>query len=260
MLNAYIIRYAEIALKGKNRNIFENKLVSNIKKILNKNNKKYDKIKKQFGRIIVYSKENLNCLKQVFGIASFSPAMITQNLEKDALKFYTGGAFRVSTQTVTKNHPLNSMEINKKIGELIVKEHNAKVNLKNYDCEIGIEIISKEIFLFNQRTKGLGGLPVGVEGKVGILVEDETSLVSAFLLMKRGCKITLFGKDINYQILNKFDDIKFETDAPKNILAIAANDNLNTLKNYEHNQTILRPLVCKSKEEIEELLMFIKNV
>ena len=71
----YIVRYAEIALKGKNRNFFEKKLARNIKECLKKNKIGYEKVVRLRNRIIIYSRENCDAVRNVFGISSLSKAI-----------------------------------------------------------------------------------------------------------------------------------------------------------------------------------------
>ncbi|HHI04210.1 MAG TPA: tRNA 4-thiouridine(8) synthase ThiI, partial [Candidatus Woesearchaeota archaeon] len=78
MEKVVVIRYSEIGLKGNNRIIFEKKLINNIKDCLKKNKIKYDKIQRLRGRIIIFAEQKLDCLKYVFGISSFSPALVVE--------------------------------------------------------------------------------------------------------------------------------------------------------------------------------------
>ena len=101
----YIIcRYGELALKGKNRFLFENKLISNIKACLEKNNMKYIKITKPPGRILIKTNSSCNSLKNIFGLVSFSQAISTNldlnEIKKIAFKFYKTPPFRISTQRI----------------------------------------------------------------------------------------------------------------------------------------------------------------
>ena len=104
--NTVLVRYAEIAIKGKNRARFENKLISNIKDCLNKNKVPYENVKRVRGRIIIFTNEDCNCIKNVFGISSISPSIkIKANLaaiNKTALNLYSKGSFRITAKRLTK--------------------------------------------------------------------------------------------------------------------------------------------------------------
>lgn len=193
MEKVVIIRYSEIGLKGNNRIVFEKKLISNIKDCLKKNKVKYKKIERLRGRIVIFTEEKLNCLKYVFGISSFSTALVIEpeinEIEKAVSKLIENkkfSSFRVSAQRLNKNFSLTSPEIERTIGSFICEKFSKKVSLKNFDLEVGIEILDYA-YIFTERVKGLNGLPVGVEGKVISLIEDENSLLASLLMMKRGC-------------------------------------------------------------------------
>ena len=255
----YIIRYGEIAIKGKNRHLFERFLVDNIKKMLLKYKLYFNKIERVYGRMILFSDDDCsNCLKNIFGIVSFSLALKSLDIN-EALKFYTGGSFRVSTQRISKDYPFTSQEMNEKIGGMIIKQTGAKVDLKNFDCEIGVEIIGKDFFFFNKRMKGLGGLPVGVEGKVGVYCEGKESLVAAYLIMKRGCEALFFGKNIDVSLLDKYTpyDQKISKNTPKNIVAIITQDTIKKLRKHDFKMTVLRPLIGLDDGQIKKLQNFI---
>jgi len=155
----YIIcHYGEIALKGKNRPFFENKLVKNIKKTLNK--EKIDFVKRIFGRIIIklnkrVEKEESEKFKNIFGVANFSPAVkVKQNIEaiqKEALNLLEKEdfkTFRITTKRAQKDFPLNSQEINEKVGAAVCKKLNKEVDLDNPDITCFIEIVQDLAFVY----------------------------------------------------------------------------------------------------------------
>lgn len=262
MFNCYIIRYSEIGIKGKNRIFFEKKLIRNIKDCLKKNNIKYNKILRLRNRIIVYSKDNCSCLKNVFGISSISPTIeINQTIEdikKTALSLYKKGTFRITSKRLDKKFKLTSEQLNKEIGAFIVKEKKAKVSLKNPNVEIGIELFNNKAYLFNQKISGLNGLPISTGGKVAVLLENKDSLLTAFLMMKRGCSITLIKKkDIDYKILKKFSygiTIKTFTNIPKDVKAIVTSETLDNIKKSSYKLPIIRPLISYDKNKVLSLM------
>ncbi|MFC1800761.1 THUMP domain-containing protein, partial [Nanoarchaeota archaeon] len=185
-----IIRYSEIGLKGKNRFFFEKKLVSNIKYCLKQNNIEFSKVTKPRGRIMVHTDKTCQMLKNVFGISSVSHTkefLTYDDLKQSLPTIPSKNSFRVSTQRLDKNFKMTSQEVNRELGALIQEKTNAKVDLKNADITVGIEIIENQFYLYTKTIAGYGGLPLGTEGKVYVLVEDETSLLAAWLVMKRGC-------------------------------------------------------------------------
>ncbi|MDX9913461.1 MAG: tRNA uracil 4-sulfurtransferase ThiI, partial [Candidatus Moranbacteria bacterium] len=200
-----ICHYDEIALKGKNRDYFEKKLVENIKNKLTKELHFLDswKVRKMAGRILIEVKNDLEkklekflILREVFGIVNFSFAqeasqdlnelkkICWQLLEKE--KFDN---FRISASRSDKNFSLSSMEINKEVGSFIVEKTGAQVKLKDAQVEVFIEITNKRAFIYKDKIQGAGGLPVGSGGKVlALLSGGIDSPVAAYYILKRGAR------------------------------------------------------------------------
>ncbi|MBW3014917.1 hypothetical protein KY330_00685 [Candidatus Woesearchaeota archaeon] len=266
-MNSWIIRYGEIALKGKNRKEFENKLVKNIKDFLKKNNIKDFQVVKTLGRIIIQSDKDCSIIKDVFGIVSISPAIrCDANLEtiKQIIKenFFKEikETFRVTTKRTDKSMKFKSMEVDKEIGGYIVEQTNKKVNLKNFKTEIGIELNKNKAYVFSKKIKGYGGLPIGIEGDVYCQINKENkraSLLAAWLIMKRGCEIYPIGfKQTSISLLNKFRSNNLKLKTIKNLSelntkkALVVDDTLESIKDYNFKGLILRPLISYSEEEI----------
>ncbi len=190
-----IVRYGEISLKKGKRRIFERKLAENIKNALRKNGIDC-KIKILRGRIIVDAPEHAkNIISNQPGVVSVSPATEMNYDEiKEYLKKKLQGlnpkSFKVDTQRVDKTFPLKSMEINEEIGAFVVKNFGWRVNLTNPEFIIGIEIILGKAYVFFEKIRGPGGLPVGIEGRVIALISGGIdSPVAAYLMMKRGVEV-----------------------------------------------------------------------
>ena len=256
-MDSYIVRYGEIYLKGKNRGFFEKQLVKNIKDCLSKNNVKYSGIFRLRGRIIVHSGENCECLRYVFGIVSISPALETDtdltNIQKVALDFYTGGSFRISARILGSMDGYTSQKINEVVGAYIVAKTTAKVSLKNYAVNIGIEIINNKAYIFNEKIDCLGGLPVGVSGHVHLLLENKYSLFAAYLMMKRGCRLTIVKlEDVNYGILMKYhhgSNIKIVDKIPEKADFVVVSDTADNIRQYEFE--VLRPLIAYNQSWLD---------
>ncbi len=201
----YIIcHYSEIALKGNNRRFFEEQLIENIKRVLNK--EFYFFIKRISGRIIIKldqqglkEKQQIEKrLKFVFGISSFSFCYeVNQDLQSinkgalSALKEQSFKKFKVKTQRSNKNFNLSSQQVNEKVGEHILNNFkNIEVSLKNPDIIIFIEIVEKYAFVYIEKIKSHGGLPTGISGKaISLLSGGIDSPVASFLAMTRGIKV-----------------------------------------------------------------------
>lgn len=201
----YIIcHYGEIALKGGNRRFFEDKLVKNIRLQLGKfAPDSFEFVEKIHGRILIklrkkYAEKKLSeALQNTFGIVNFSFAMEIaseiKKIEKTALQVLKEKdfkTFRISTKRGDKNFPLDSQEINKRIGALIVKKLKKKVKLENSDINLFVEITAKKTFLYCEKIKGLGGMPVGTNGRALVLLSGGIdSPVAAYFAIKRGVEV-----------------------------------------------------------------------
>jgi len=119
--------------------------------------------------------------------------MIKEAVKETIKGFTKKTTFRVSAQRIDKSFSLKSMEINMTVGEFIINQTGAKVSLKDFKEEVGIEIIEGSAYIFTKRTDGPGGLPLGVEGNIAALVENKDSLKAALLMMKRGCDVLPFA-------------------------------------------------------------------
>ena len=196
-------RYNEIGTKGDNRSYFERILASNIKTAFKANNINA-LIKRHNNRIIAYLEEEFwlkksqEPIKNVFGISSFSYALeVNNNLEdiKNALHSLISRSntknktFRISARNVGNKRVIDSFEYNRILGSFVEKLTNMKVYLKNYDIEYGIEIMDDKCYIFDNKIQCYGGLPLGSQGTVYCLIENEKSIVATWLMMKRGCTI-----------------------------------------------------------------------
>ncbi len=197
-----VIHYDEIGLKGKNRDYFEKKLIANIKKALGEN---ANKVYRRYGRVIAeineQGKKELERIKESLsllpGISSFGLALRTilkiEEIKKKALGLLKGKefeSFKIDTKRSLKRFPMKSPEVNNVVGQFIVEKLNKKVDLKSPEKIIFIEICEKEGFVYDEKIKSIGGLPVGASGKVLCSLSGGLdSPVSGFLMMKRGCQV-----------------------------------------------------------------------
>jgi len=211
-----IVRYGEIGLKAKEtRKRFEHSLVNNIKTALNKEHIS-SRIKREWGRIYVYTNqinESLAILQKIFGITSISPAVQTQSdmnslsklavtFSKEVLNKEKSFALRV---TRTGDHEFTSQDVAIKIGSDIVKETKAFVNLTKPDFELFIEIRDKNAYIFTEKIRGVGGLPLGTQGKILALIDNPKSILASWYLMRRGCKIIFINtKKSSTEALSSF--------------------------------------------------------
>ena len=195
-----LIHYGEIGIKGKNRAVFENCLVRNIKKALGN---EIEKIYREYGRILVKEGEKVNHemlkekLAKIPGIENFSFAyevdLDIEEMKKIAMEIAKNekfSTFKISARRSNKEFPYSSMQINEIVGEEIKEKLNKKVKLENPELTIFIEVGNKKAYVYKEKHSGIGGLPVGSQGKVVALLSGGIdSPVAAWLMIKRGCSV-----------------------------------------------------------------------
>lgn len=203
MYKAFLIKYAEIAIKGKNRYIFEDALVAQTKYQLKNVEGKF-RIVKEMGRIFIYTEgefdydETIEALKRVFGIFSICPAVVledegfeklSQEVTEYVKKLYGEKAltFKVNTRRNKKTYPMQSMEISSALGGAILDAcPNMKVDVHNPDVFVNVEIRNK-IYLYSENIPGPGGMPLGTNGSAMLLLSGGIdSPVAGYMIAKRG--------------------------------------------------------------------------
>jgi thiamine biosynthesis protein ThiI len=287
-----IVRYGEIALKAKQtRKRFESVLVNNIKDALESKNLQ-NKLRKEWGRIYIYSDQIEKCvsvLKKIFGISSISPAIqtdskikeiskISKSISKPKLDNKKSFAIRV---TRTGDHDFTSQDIAVHVGSEIVKVTKANVDLTKPDFELFIEVRYDNAFLFFEKIKGYGGMPIGTQGNILAIINNQNALLASWYLIHRGCRpIFLSTDEIDKEVFDKFLNNWF---IKSKRLVISKSDNLyeqinkkatenncdaivtgltlsenskNEIKNIKQskkqiNLPILHPLIAMDKEEIK---------
>lgn len=206
MFKAFLIKYAEIGVKGKNRHLFEDALVHQIKVALKRCEGKFFVHKTQ-GRIFVEAEgefdfdETVACLKQVFGISGICPVVYAEDagfeqLVKDVLSYVDkvypdkNKTFKVNARRANKNYPKESMEINADLGEAILNAFpEMTVDVHEPDILLNVEIREK-IYIYSEIIPGPGGMPVGTGGKAMLLLSGGIdSPVAGYMIAKRGVKI-----------------------------------------------------------------------
>ncbi len=206
MFNVVVVRYGEIGTKARQtRRWFENLLMNNMREALVEEGIGYKKIEARHGRILVKSNEArkaANTLTRVFGIVSLSPAMEVdaelEKIKKTAAKLFRRKrnelgmerpTFRVTARRITKEFPLKSPEIGARVGEYIYENEGADVDLHDPRIEVGIELMDGKAYVFVDKIRAWGGLPIGTQGRIVALLSGPHSALAAFLMMKRGCEV-----------------------------------------------------------------------
>lgn len=206
MFKAFLIKYGEIGIKGKNRHLFEDALIRQIKYALKPVEGEFQVTKEQ-GRIYIEAlgafdyDEALASLQCVFGIVGICPVVLAEDegfekLAEDVAAYMDARypdkrkTFKVETRRARKSYPLTSMEINAELGgRLLHTFPELKVDVHNPDIMLHVEI-RKKINIYSETLPGPGGMPVGTNGKGMLLLSGGIdSPVAGYMIAKRGVKI-----------------------------------------------------------------------
>ena len=209
--HAFIIKYAEIGVKGKNRYVFEDALVRQIKRVLSKCDGIFD-ISKVAGRVYIQAEnfdfnETVDQLKTVFGVTGICPAVTINRdgenhlpdldgVTKAVLDFIDGvyhdknKTFKVKVRRVDKSYPMDSMEMAAELGGRILDAFDEmKVDVHNPDILLNVEI-REQLNIFSEVIPGPGGMPIGTAGKAMLLLSGGIdSPVAGYMVAKRGVDI-----------------------------------------------------------------------
>jgi len=201
-----ICHYAEIGLKGKNRNFFEKILKENIKNALDIHlPNSFINIQRlrgrflieltEFGQVSISQMKEL--LKNIFGLAYFAFAYKSEPdldiIKSDSLELINRlefDTFRVTARRIDSRFPYTSQELNEKVGEVIFEKLNKGVNLKYPEATCFIDVLDEGTFLFTEKIQSVKGLPVGVSSTAIVMLSGGIdSPVAAYYAMKRGMHV-----------------------------------------------------------------------
>lgn len=197
-----VVHYHEIALKARNRPFFVNRLVHNLKRATA--DLPVGRIRKLTGRVVLTLRDECSAgpvidrIRQVFGVANCSvayrSALTLDALQETAERALTGRSFqtfRVTARRAYKAFPLTSQQLNEALGTFVLGRFPTRVDLKNPELTLFIEILPTQAFLYLEKVPGPGGLPVGVAGRVLALISGGIdSPVAAYRMMRRGCLVS----------------------------------------------------------------------
>ena len=204
--HSFLIKYGEIGIKGKNRYMFEDALVRQIRYALKDVDGEF-LVHKCHGRVYVDCEggydyeETIESLKKVFGIVGICPVVRKpvrelEELKKDVVVYvgemYPEGdkTFKVEARRANKRYPVNSMEINCELGEAVLEAYpGMRVDVHHPDIRLNVEI-REEVYLYSEIIPGPGGMPVGTNGSAMLLLSGGIdSPVAGYMIAKRGVEI-----------------------------------------------------------------------
>ena len=206
MFTAFLIKYAEIGVKGKNKYLFEEALAQQVKYALKRCEGEF-KVTRTEGRIYVHAlsdfdyEETVDNLKTVFGISGICPVIHVadegfEKLSKVVVSYMDETypdknlTFKVQTRRARKNYPMDSMEVNMALGEAILNAFpEIRVDVHKPDVMLHVEIREK-IYIYSMEIPGPGGMPVGSNGKAMLLLSGGIdSPVAGYMIAKRGVRL-----------------------------------------------------------------------
>ena len=206
MFKAFLVKYAEIGIKGKNRYLFEDALVKQMKLALEPVEGEFTVTKEQ-GRVYVFCPEKydfdeaVEALQRVFGIVGICPVVRIEDkgfeeLKKDVIAYMDevypdkNITFKVESRRAKKTYPKKSMEINYDLGEAILYAFpEIRVDVHHPDVLLHVEV-REEIYIYSEIIPGPGGMPIGTNGTAMLLLSGGIdSPVAGYMIAKRGVKI-----------------------------------------------------------------------
>lgn len=206
-MDVILVRYAEVGLKSTGvRRYFEGLLIDNMLTALASHGLEALVTSEQ-GRIYVTSDQidkAIPVVRRVFGVASVSPALVGDSgmeaMKRTAAEYSQSmlgpnQSFAVKARR-DGNHPYTSMDVGREVGSAIFlanEEKGVRVDLTRPDVTFYVEVREKKAYLFSEYFPGPGGLPLGSQGKVLAMVENERDALAAWMLMKRGCRVVAWS-------------------------------------------------------------------
>ena len=208
MKKGILIKYGEIVLKGKNRAVFENILMKDIRAGL-KELGQID-LKKEQGRFYLQVPEDddgewidraIELLQHVFGIIGICPVDVPESDDLETIgdamvayvkrEFDRPCTFKVFAKRADKKYPYNSLQIAAKLGERVLHETDGwTVDVHQPQVKLYAEI-RNQVYVYGKEIKGLGGLPVGTGGKATLLLSGGIdSPVAGWMMAKRGVQLS----------------------------------------------------------------------
>ena len=206
MFTTFLIKYAEIGVKGKNKYLFEEALAQQVKYALKRCEGEF-KVTRTEGRIYVHAPsefdydDTVDNLKTVFGVSAICPVVAVSDEGFDELaktvvdyvdKVYPDKnmTFKVQARRARKNYPLNSMELNMELGAAVLDAYpEMRVDVHSPQMRLYVEI-RERIYIYSIEIPGPGGMPVGSNGKAMLLLSGGIdSPVAGYMIAKRGVKI-----------------------------------------------------------------------
>ena len=276
-MSILLIRYAEIGLKSAPvRRRFENQLKDNILTMLMEDGVEA-LVTKRGARYYVEATDPdaaVRSVRKVFGVASISVAEVCSSKMEDMCAVaaeYSKGRISEGQSFAVKarregSQGYSSMDVGREVGSAIFlanEDIGVKVNLTVPEVIFYVEVRDNQAYIFQDYIRCHAGLPVGSQGKVVAHVEDDRGLVSAWLMMKRGCRVLLRGEDY-LPLLRQYDPIMkaVDRDVGRNIFGYVLGTRLEDVGKVDvssYDLPVYFPTMGMTDEEVEILAETIRN-
>jgi thiamine biosynthesis protein ThiI len=269
-----LARYSEIGLKSTPVRVkFENRLRDNMISML-----ALDRVEalvtKKDARFYIETAEidaAVSSLKRVFGLASLSIAEVcSSDLEdicstaaKYSLSRLSGGSFAVKARR-EGDHNYTSLDVGREAGSAIFlanESKGVKVNLTDPDVVFYVEVRNNKAFIFGKYERCHAGLPLGTQGKVIAFVENDRDILSAWLMMKRGCKVIVSGD--RQPLLERYDpDLKYGNEISSEIAGVVKGTSFSELDGFsssEYRVPVFFPTIGMSDADVGSMMEMMKK-
>ncbi len=275
-MSVLLIRYSEIGLKSAPvRRRFENQLKDNMLSMLMEDGVEA-LVAKNGARYYVESTDidaAVASLRRVFGIGSISIAeecassrmedICAKAAEYSLTRLSEGQSFAVKARR-EGSQSYTSMDVGREAGSAIflANEHKGvKVDLTDPDVVFYVEVRENRAFIFGDYIRCHAGLPVGSQGKVLAKVDSDRGMVSAWLMMKRGCRVTAYGDDELIGFLRRYDVLLKTGDRNPNALGLVMGTDLDELDSVDVSQyevPVYFPTIGMTDDEVAEIARTIR--
>ncbi len=268
-MSVILARYAEIGLKSAPvRRRFENQLRENAVNMLMEDGVEAI-VEKQGARLYVEAEDPeraVATLRRVFGIASVSVTETTSSKMEDICalaasyslpRLSQGQSFAVRARR-EGSQGYTSMDVGREAGSAIFianEDKGVKVDLTDPDVVFNVEVRDNRAFVFGDVVRCHGGFPVGSQGKVLARIDDDRGIVSAWLMMKRGCRVIASGS-ADWSCLRAYDPMIREGTEHRQALGLVMGTALSDLDSVDVSQydlPVYFPTIGMTDAEVAEL-------
>lgn len=278
-VSVIMVRYSEIGLKSPPvRMRFENQLKDAMLSMLAADGVEA-LVDKGDARFYVQTADNdsaIMSLRKVFGIGSLSVAEVTTSSMEDICRTaaeYSKGRISQGESFAVKprregTHPYKSMDVGREAGSAIFEENEhlgVRVDLTNPDKIFYVEVRENKAYVFDEYVRCHGGLPVGSQGRVIAFLGDDRASLSTWLMMKRGCRVMVRGKDSAGILIHYDPEMRFiedDQEDPRSALGYVIGTPLEKIQDVDvskYDLPVYFPTIGMSDAKVNEMIESLKK-